>query len=121
MGRTEVHRTDIKEVEDMYIWGRGPGLASGEEVRWRACANRRLDGRVAAGWLFVTTERIIFRASRLDRLFGREDWEASVAQYVDSGVSDRTLGDSPFGGGFRRRLVLNMKGGRSELFVVWSA
>ena len=106
----------------MYIWGRGPALDSGEHLQWRAAANRREGARrVAAGWLFITDRRVIFRASRLDRLFGREDYVRLRDTVDTSEVARRDLSDEPFAGGLRRRLALRMTDGSLELFVVWSA
>jgi len=104
----------------MYVWGRPPKLLPGETVVLRAAANRQEGRRVAAGWLFLTTKRVMFTASRLDRLFRRSDWELPREEVDGCDVAERTIAGGPFAGGLRKRLLLRTTDGSNELFVVWS-
>ncbi|MGE5335976.1 MAG: hypothetical protein ACM3JL_00965 [Nitrososphaerota archaeon] len=93
-----------------------PKLAPGEEVRWKAYANRVLSGAsTAGGRLFVTDRRVFFQPNRVDAVLGRKVWESSL-----EGVTTvETVGRDGlvFAGGTRKRLGIKTAEGE-EVFVV---
>lgn len=93
-----------------------PKLASGEQVRWKAYANRVLDDSTTAGGrLFVSDRRVFFQPNRIDRRLGRKVWECPL----EGVTAVETVGRSAnvFAGGPRKRLGIKTADGE-EVFVV---
>lgn len=93
-----------------------PDLGPGEQVRWKAYANRVLDdGTSAGGRLFVTDRRVFFQPNRVDARLGRKVWECPLegVTAIETVGRDRHL----FAGGTRKRLGLKTADGE-EVFVV---
>jgi len=94
-----------------------PDLAPGEDVRWKAYANRVLDSSAttAGGRLFVTDRRVFFQPNRIDAGLGRKVWECPL----DAVTGIETVGRDArlFAGGPRKRLGIQTAEGE-EVFVV---
>ena len=90
----------------------------GEEVEWRALANRRQgQNRAVGGRLIATNRRLLFQPHRLDSRFGGEAWSADISVVTEIGVGPRVFAEG-FSGGHRKRLSISTPEG-TELFVVW--
>jgi len=100
------------------IWFREPPLQAGERVLWSAGANRDQGGRAVGGKLYVTAERLLFVANRMDHRMWELDWEVDCDLVTGYGVADRSLARGPFSGGMRRRLRVALADGTEEFFVV---
>jgi hypothetical protein len=93
-----------------------PDLAPGEEVRWKAYANRVLsDSTTAGGRLFVTDRRVLFQPNRVDRRLGRKAWESPLEAVTEVETVGRDA--RLFAGGPRKRLGIKNTDGE-EVFVV---
>jgi len=93
-----------------------PDLAPGEEVRWKAFANRVLpNSTTAGGRLFVTDRRVFFQPNRIDAGLGQKVWECPLegVTAVETVGRDGRL----FAGGTRKRLGIKTADGE-EVFVV---
>jgi hypothetical protein len=67
------------------------------------------------GRLFVTSERVLFQASRFDRATGGKHWEVPVTSVTEVGYVEK--GGDPHAGGLRPRLGIRTPAGL-EIFVV---
>jgi len=93
-----------------------PKLAPGEEVRWKAFANRVLESSTTAGGrLFVTDRRVFFQPNRVDAFLGREVWECPLEAVT--GIETVGRDAALLAGGPRKRLGLQTADGE-EVFVV---
>lgn len=99
----------------------GPPLVLADDERWIAHlpAHRTQGKRAVAGGLHVTTQRLIFTPRSLDAEVPARRWTCGLAEVASVGVTPRrsSLFDV-FSDGRRRRLRVDLRDGRCELFVV---
>src|SRR5207248_3445308 len=56
----------------------------------------------------------------LDALTRGEDWAIDRANVIGVETAEPSLANGPFSGGLRHRLLIHVRVGIDELFVVWS-
>ncbi|MFE6861596.1 hypothetical protein [Nocardia sp. NPDC057668] len=101
----------------MGIWFRAPGLTESESVIWKKVANRTQSAnRAVGGRLYLTETRLIFEPGHFDALTGGRPWSTPLHAIRGTGSQDRD--GSPFSGGLRNRLRLDLADGSVELFVI---
>jgi hypothetical protein len=97
-------------------WFRDPVLERDEEILWKHGANRTQSGwRAVGGRLILTSRRLLFEPYSLDAALGGMSWSASLASIHGVGTQPRDR--TPFSGGLRTRLRIDVESG-IELFVV---
>lgn len=104
-----------------FWFGAPPELLPGE--RWVAHhpANRAQGKRAVGGGLHFTTHHVFFRPNFVDAHLGGEAWSAPLTELAGAGVEPaRYALTELFSGGLRERLRVDLRDGRSELFVVSS-
>lgn len=102
-------------------WVREPELLSGEEIVWRRNVKREQTSlRQVGGRLFLTSRRPLFVPNRVDDATGGMPWSCSTTHIAGVTVEPSRLSPPILGrtAGLRRRLRLELRDGRSELFVV---
>lgn len=104
----------------MGLWFRSPILQKGERLVWSVAANHDQADRAVGGKLFVTSQRLVFTANRIEARMRGIDWETPLETVSDCAVADREL-KKALAGGMRRRLRLVLTDGSEELFVVKDA
>lgn len=105
----------------MGSWVEEPVTADGEEVLWRRGANRQQGPRrVVGGRIFLTNQRVIFMANRVDHATGGDDWSRPLTDIVNVSVEPRRYGIPLVTAnvGLRQRLRMECRDGTAELFVV---
>jgi hypothetical protein len=104
----------------MGLWIRHPPLLEGELVRWTKPANRtQSNHRAVGGRLYLTGQRLLFQANRVDQITGGESWAVSLLDIASIGVEPGGIA-GPFSGGLlRSRLRIELRSAiNPELFVV---
>ena len=89
----------------------------GEIVRWSGLANRIQGNRAVGGKLFLTNYRFLFNPHLIDYIFFGKKWNVNLQEVlmISKEPSD---GANPFNGSLRARLKIDMRDGRTELFIV---
>lgn len=100
----------------MGIFVRSPQLSGAERVLWKKAANRTQGGRSVGGRLYLTDTRLIFQPNRFDAVTNGRPWSAPLAGIER--VSTEAPDGSPFSGGLRTRLRLDLSDGDTEFFVI---
>jgi hypothetical protein len=100
----------------MGIFVRSPQLSGAESVLWKKAANRTQGGRSVGGRLYLTDTRLIFQPNRFDAVTKGHPWSVPLAG-IES-VSTEAPDGSPFSGGLRTRLRLDLSDGDSAFFVI---
>jgi hypothetical protein len=113
-----LHSSPDEYCPAVSMWFRDPPLRPGERVLWSAGANRDQGGRAVGGKLYVTAERLLFVANRMDHRMRGLDWEVGRDLVNGYGVANRSLARGPLSGGIRRRLRVTLADGTEGLFVV---
>ncbi|WP_139794834.1 hypothetical protein [Saccharomonospora piscinae] len=91
---------------------------AGERVFARYPANRRQGANNAVGGLlWLTSHRVLFTSHALDSRLGGKNWSTSRDNVVSADVVGLNLLEI-LGGGLRRRLKLELRVGKPEIFVV---
>jgi len=83
-------------------------------TRW--LANRTQGRRAVGGALFLTNQRLVFRANRLEHLIGGKAWDVNLINVMSVGVAEKT--GNLFDGGLRNRLKVQVHNDEPALFVV---
>jgi hypothetical protein len=100
----------------------GEGVVSllpGEQVSARLMANHHVKGRSFEGYLYVTTERIIFVPWAAAEIRGGVPFGFLLAEVTGADVAPRRANWRD--GSCRQRLQVTRSSGEVELFVVWRA
>jgi hypothetical protein len=101
----------------MGIWVGKPRLGNSETVIWRHLANRTQSmNRAVGGCLYLTSARLLFEPNRVDAATGGQAWSASLLSIKAVGRQPRD--GSPFSGGSRDRLIVELADGTAEMFIV---
>lgn len=93
----------------------------GENVIWRRYANREQSAlRQVGGRLFLTSQRIVFVPNRFDDATHGEAWSTALTAIASVTVepSRRALPFPGLAAAWRRRLRIESRDGRVDLFVV---
>jgi hypothetical protein len=94
-----------------------PPLAAGETIRWQTNCGYSLDTSLVGGNLFLTSSELIFMPNRLSGR--RRSWgpqRMTLSEIADVGVAGRT--GTPYNGGWRNRMQIEMRSGKRHLIVV---
>lgn len=91
-------------------------LADGEQIAVTRLAGMAQGHRAPGGRLFLTNQRLAFRARLIDRIVGARDLSVPRAAIMDVSVAPRRSGF--FTGGFRHRIVVRIRDGSEHYFVV---
>lgn len=95
-----------------------PELAADERIIWTKVANRVAGKRVLGGRLFVTSSRLIFVPHRLDAAFPGSPWSIERGD-VEAFRAEYQPPIGAFNWGLRKRLIVELRAGDDEAFVVW--
>lgn len=97
-----------------------PPLQPSEQIRWFRPMGYSLKANAIAGRLYVTTSELIFVPSNLARRHKNDGPPRTpLTDIADIGVQERT--GTPYNGGMRRRLRVELRDGRVHLFMVNNA
>jgi hypothetical protein len=98
--------------------GRGPiSLLHDERVCGRLLVNHIRDGRPFDGYLYVTTQRLVFLPWAAAEVRGARPFYIPLAEVSGADVAPR--GKNWRDGSLRRRLRVTRLSGDTDLFVVW--
>lgn len=101
----------------MGIWVKSPKLAVSETITWKRSANRTQSAnRAVGGRLYLTADRILFEPNHIDALTGGRSWQGRLTDIATVGTQAPT--GEKFNGGLRTRLLIELRDGTTELFVV---
>lgn len=92
-------------------------LLRGERVRGRLLVNHIRDGRPFDGYLYVTTQRLVFVPWAAAAVRGAQPFDIPLAEVSLADVAPR--GKNWRDGSLRRRLRVTRSSGNVDLFVVW--
>ncbi|MDP0491420.1 MAG: hypothetical protein Q7Q71_10255, partial [Verrucomicrobiota bacterium JB023] len=82
-------------------------------------ANHTQGKRAVGGKLFITNCRIAFAPNRLDAKMGGDSWQRGLSDLCSVGTDKpRVRMTEIFSGALRTRLVIHLKEGESQYFVV---
>jgi hypothetical protein len=99
--------------------GRTVSLLPDERVSARLLTNHVRDGRTFDGYLYVTTQRLVFVPWPAGEVRGATLFDIPLAEVSGADVAPR--GRKWRDGSLRRRLRVTRSSGDAELFVVWHA
>lgn len=88
----------------------------GDAIAWSTLANRDQNGRAVGGKIYLSKRSLFFEPHLVDRLTAGRSWSCNLDEI--SGVSTVGRDMNPFSGGLRDRLLITLRGGASEKFVV---
>lgn len=99
--------------------GPAVSLLAGERVSARLVTNHIRDGRSFEGYLYVTTQRLVYIPWPAAEARGATPFSIPLAEVSGADVAPR--GTNWRDGSWRQRLRVTISSGDAELFVVWRA
>lgn len=110
---------DMNEPLPQSWFGPLPTLPEGEEWVAHYAANRTQGKRAVGGALHLTTRRALFEPNTMESGLGGRPWSCSRDEIVAAGIQPRRFSlFELFSGGLVDRLLLELKDGGRELFVI---
>ena len=94
-------------------------LLPGEQMSARLLCNHVRDGRAYDGYLYVTTQRLVYVPWPAGEVRGAKPFAIPLTEVSGTDVAPR--GTNFRDGSWRRRLRVTRSSGDVELFVVWRA